>query len=52
VYDSRKPEFDGKLNLTVEYTINDTYVIAQWNKNGFTNHGDVDGLSFEVAIGI
>ncbi|XP_053400999.1 uncharacterized protein LOC128557566 [Mercenaria mercenaria] len=51
VYDSTKPDFTGEIRLSIEHTLNDTFLIAQWDENAFTDHGDPDALSYQVAIG-
>ncbi|XP_060577220.1 uncharacterized protein LOC132734494 [Ruditapes philippinarum] len=51
VYDSSKPEFTGEISLSVEHTDSDTFLIAKWNKDAFTDHGDPYALRYEVAVG-
>ncbi|XP_053398947.1 uncharacterized protein LOC128556937 [Mercenaria mercenaria] len=51
VYDSSKPDFTGEILLSVEHTQNDTFLIAQWDENAFTDHGDPNALSYQVAVG-
>ncbi|XP_053390115.1 uncharacterized protein LOC123523221, partial [Mercenaria mercenaria] len=51
LYDTAKPEFTGAVNLTVEQAKDDTFLIARWAVNAFTDHGDPNALSYEAAIG-
>ncbi|XP_060577218.1 uncharacterized protein LOC132734491 [Ruditapes philippinarum] len=51
VYDSSKPDFTGEISLFVEHTKTDTYLVAKWDKNAFTDHGDPNALQYEAAIG-
>ncbi|XP_053401015.1 uncharacterized protein LOC128557569 [Mercenaria mercenaria] len=51
VYDSTKPDFTGEIRLSVEHTLNDTFLIAKWDKNAFTDHGDPNALFYQVAVG-
>ena len=51
VYDSSKPDFTGEISLSVEHTKSDTFLVARWEKDAFTDHGDPNALSYEIAIG-
>lgn len=51
IYDSTKPDFSGKITLSVEYTEDDAFLIARWEENAFTDHGDPNALSYEAALG-
>ncbi|XP_060604506.1 uncharacterized protein LOC132757271 [Ruditapes philippinarum] len=51
VYDSSKPDFTGEISLTVEHTKVETYLVAKWDENSFTDHGDPNALQYEAAIG-
>lgn len=46
------PKFDGKLSVTYEVSgMGDEYIIARWEKDSFYDHGDVNDLSYSVALG-
>ncbi|XP_053398434.1 uncharacterized protein LOC128556766 [Mercenaria mercenaria] len=51
VYDSSKPDFTGEISLSVEHTKEDTYLIARWEVDAFTDHGDPNALRYEAALG-
>ncbi|XP_060578984.1 uncharacterized protein LOC132735961, partial [Ruditapes philippinarum] len=51
IYDSSKPDYSGEISLTVEHTKVETYLVAKWDENTFTDHGDPHALQYEAAIG-
>lgn len=51
LYDSTKPDFTGNISLSIEHMKDDTFLIARWGEDAFTDHGDPNALSYEAAIG-
>ena len=47
----KREEFKGNINLSVERSKNNSFLIARWDDNAFTDHGDPHILAYEIAIG-